>query len=249
VSLEDRVRILNAAPARRGASYVLYWAQMNRRVDSNHALAYAALKANEMGLPLLFYEGLTCSYPNANDRLHTFILEGVRETAKRLKALGIGYIFYLRRRSSDPNDVLYRLASDAGVVVTDDYPVFVAAAHNAGVPGKIGVAYHAVDSSCIVPMSCLTKREYAAYTIRPKIHRLLPTYLRPVDAIAVRRAYRGGPSEFHTTVAADNIPALVASCEIDHSIAPSVLFRGGRLEAEKRLDRFLKVKALCGGEQ
>ncbi len=30
---------------------------------------------------MLFYEGVTCSYPHANDRLHTFILEGVPETA------------------------------------------------------------------------------------------------------------------------------------------------------------------------
>ncbi len=226
---------------RPGASYVLYWAQMNRRVDSNHALAYAASKANELDLPLVFYEGLTCSYPHANDRLHTFILEGVPETAKRLKTLGIGYVFYLRRRSSDPNDVLYRLAADAAMVVTDDYPVFIAAAHNASVARKIGVAYHVVDSSCIVPMSCITKREYAAYTIRPKIHRLLPKYLRPVDAVAIRRTYRGGPSEFHMPVTAGSIPALVASCEIDHSITPSLSFPGGRIEAEKRLDRFLKV--------
>jgi hypothetical protein len=54
---------MNTAPGRAGARYVLYWAQMNRRVDSNHALAYAALQANEMGLPLLFYEGLTSLTP------------------------------------------------------------------------------------------------------------------------------------------------------------------------------------------
>ena len=54
--MEDRVRILNSVEIRPAASYVLYWGQMNRRVDSNHALAYAASKANELGLPLLFYE-------------------------------------------------------------------------------------------------------------------------------------------------------------------------------------------------
>ena len=35
----------------------------------------------ERNLPVLFYEGLTCSYPYANDRLHTFLLEGVAENA------------------------------------------------------------------------------------------------------------------------------------------------------------------------
>src|SRR6185295_7958709 len=111
--MDHRVRELNALPPRCGAKYVLYWSQMNRRVDSNHALAYAAAKANELNLPLLFYEGLTCSYPHASDRFHTFILEGVPETVKRLAPLGIGYVFYLRKRRGDPNDILYRLAADA----------------------------------------------------------------------------------------------------------------------------------------
>jgi deoxyribodipyrimidine photo-lyase len=107
---------------------------MNRRVDSNHALLHAVKRANELGLPVLYYEALSCSYPSANDRLHTFILEGVPEQALRLRQLGIGYCFYLRRRECDPNDVLYRLAEDAACVVSDDYPTFVAARHNASAP-------------------------------------------------------------------------------------------------------------------
>jgi deoxyribodipyrimidine photo-lyase len=213
---------------------------MNRRADGNHALAYAVERANELELPVLFYEGLTYSYPYANDRLHTFILEGVPETERRLKPLGIGYIFYLRRRSSDPNDVLYRLAADAAMVVTDDYPVFITPGHNSSVAGKIGVAYHAVDSSCIVPMNCFQKKEYAAYTIRPKIHRLLPQYLRPVERPVVRRRCRQPAPDFHTQVTANNVAELVASCDIDHSVAPSARFRGGRVEAERRLELFLR---------
>ncbi len=100
--LHNRVRKLNDADFPAGARYVLYWAQMNRRVDANHALAFAADLANERGLPLLYYEGLTCSYPYASDRLHTFILEGVPDTAARLRKLGIGYAFYLRRRRERP---------------------------------------------------------------------------------------------------------------------------------------------------
>jgi deoxyribodipyrimidine photo-lyase len=95
----------------------------------------------------------------ANGRFHRFILEGVPETA--------------RRRPSDPNDVLYRLAARTAVV-TGDYPTFIAARHNASVAPKLDAAFYAVDASCIVPMVCFEKREYAAYTIRPKIHKLPP---------------------------------------------------------------------------
>ena len=73
----ERVRLLNDEPFRGNAKYMLYWSQMNRRVDSNHALQYAASLANENRLPLLVYECLTSWYPFASNRLHTFILEGV----------------------------------------------------------------------------------------------------------------------------------------------------------------------------
>jgi deoxyribodipyrimidine photo-lyase len=224
---------------RRDASYVLYWAQMNRRTTSNHALAHAISIANGLNLPVLYYEGLTCSYPHASDRFHTFILEGVPETADRLRTLGIGYVFYLRRKTSDPDDVLYRLAVNAAAVISDDYPVFVTTAHNARVPEKIGVAYHAVDSSCIVPMSLFEKREYAAYTLRPKIRRLLPKYLVAFQMPEVTRRWKGPVPPFHTPVAREDIRTLVASCDIDHTVPPSLTFRGGMREAEVRLNAFL----------
>lgn len=242
--MQNRVRQLNQASVPAGARYLVYWSQMNRRVDSNHALEYAAQWANALGLPLLCYEGLTCSYPWANDRIHTFILEGIPEQANRLRERGIGYLFYLRRTQTDPNDVLYRVAADAAAVVTDDYPVFVAAKHNPSVAARLDVPFHAVDSSCIVPMNCFPKREYAAYTIRPKIHRLLADYLVPAPRIALKAKFREGPTamKFHTEVRDEDIPALVASCEIDHSVPPSLTYRGGRLEAERRLRLFLTKK-------
>ncbi len=236
----ERARPLNSAPVRPTGDYVLYWCQMNRRVDANQALDYAVELANQLHLPVQFYEGLTYSYPYASDRFHRFILEGVPETAQRLASLGIGYTFYLRRRPSDPNDVLYRLAARAAAVVTDDYPTFLAARHNASVVPKLDVACYAVDASCIVPMACFEKREYAAYTIRPKIHKLLPSYLWPPPPVKVTRRFPPRPSEFHTPVTTTNIAALIASCDIDHTVPPSVSIPGGRLAAQKQLAHFLQ---------
>ncbi|MDQ6759621.1 MAG: deoxyribodipyrimidine photo-lyase, partial [Acidobacteriota bacterium] len=240
--LPDRVRSLNEATFREPAKYVLYWSQMNLRTRSNHGLAYAADLANERGLPLLFYEGLTCSYPFANDRLHTFLLEGVPDTERELRKLGAGYLFYLRRKRSDPNDVLYKLAKDAAAVVSDDYPTFVARTHNERVPAKLDIPYFVVDSSCVVPMSKLEKREYAAYTIRPKITKMLPKYLVEVPKIRLRRRFDEPVSDLHTPVTSSSVSSLVASCEIDHAVAPSMSFRGGWSQARKHLDHFLTNK-------
>jgi deoxyribodipyrimidine photo-lyase len=236
----ERIQKLNSKPDRTEAEYVLYWAQMNRRVDGNHALLYAAELANRYKLPLLYYEGLTCSYPYANDRLHTFILQGVPETAKRLKSAGIGYVFYLRQKQTSDNRVLYRLADKAAALVTDDYPTFIASTHNAHVPEKIDISYYAVDSSCIVPMSVITKRQYGAYTIRPRIHKVLAKYLVEPDALKVKKKYDREIPQFHEAVTSANLAKLVASCTIDHSIPPSLSFDGGRLAAEKLLHYFLE---------
>jgi len=240
--LTDRVRRLNDRPVPAAARYVLYWTQMNRRATANHALAYAIDLANRQSLPLVVYEGLTCSYPYANDRLHTFILEGVPGNAKRFRALGAGYVFHLRRKRTDPNDALYRVAADAAAVVTDDYPTFIPAKHNASAPSKIACPYLAVDSSCVVPMNRLEKREYAAYTIRPKITKLLPECLTPVETSKLKRRWEGAQpfAELHTEAVEDEIPKLVADCEIDHTVGPSMTFSGGETEALRRLKLFLE---------
>jgi deoxyribodipyrimidine photo-lyase len=242
LTVQERVRPLNDKPVRPDAEYVVYWSQMNRRVPSNHALAWSIERANELRLPLLVYEGLTCTYPYANDRIHSFMLENVPEFALAVTALGAGYCFYLRRKRADPNDVLYQLAAQAALVVTDDYPTFIPVKHNASVPGRIDVAYHAVDSSCVVPMNRFPKREYAAYTIRPRMHRFLPEYLQPFKMPSLRRKWDRPQLPLHLDVRAADIPSLVATCEIDHAVKPSTIFRGGYRAARKRLDHFVQMK-------
>ena len=239
---QTRVRPLNTAPIHSARSYVLYWAQMNRRVDSNHALLYAIEIANRLNIPVLVYEALTFTYPSANDRLHTFVLEAVPETARRLQKAGIGYVFYLRRKESDANNTLYTLAKDAAAIVSDDYPTFIARRHNAVVPAKVDTAYFAVDASCVVPMSEIPHRQYGAYTIRPRIHRLLPQHLTPPDPLRVKQRFALSVPCFHTEVTASNIRQLVASCDIDHSVPPSTEFQGGGIAAQKRLTTFLETK-------
>ena len=199
---------------------------MNRRVDGNHALLFAAEIANRLNVPVLFYEGLTCGYQYANDRLHTFMLQAVPETAKRLKKAGVGYVCYLRKTKKSPNDAFYQLAKQAAAVVSDDYPTFIAREHNARVPAKLDAAYYVVDSSCVVPMSQIPARQYGAYTIRPRIHRLLPKYLKAPDELRVKRQFKARLPEFHTDVTDKNIANLAASCEIDHSVPPSSEFQG-----------------------
>jgi deoxyribodipyrimidine photo-lyase len=228
--MDTRVRALNDQPIRRGGRYVLYWCRWNRRVESNHALLYAAETANQMNLPLVCYERLSCAYPTASDRFHTFVLEGVPEMQAAVRQLGAGYIFQLPRRKSTSDAAMREVIGGAAAVVTDDC---------LRATPRLDVQLQAVDSSCIVPMSKIPQRSYAAYSIRPKIHRMLAEFLRPVPVVKLRRPFREGFGDLHTEVTTGNVAELVASCEIDHSIRPSASFRGGRRVAEATLQRFL----------
>jgi len=208
---------------------------MYKRIGYNHALTWSIRKANELKLPLVVYEGLKYYYPWANDRLHTFILEGVEEKRRGFDELGIRYIFYLQKDRSSPKRIVARLAKDAALIVTDDYPCFIIPEHNKRIASRAKVPVQVVDSNGIIPMSKSDKEEYAAYTIRPKISKLLPDYLKsfPDEKIQIE----SGDLEVDcpdTLITADNIVQLVSECDIDHSVKPSQLYHGGTANARKR---------------
>lgn len=228
--MDERVRMLNDQPLRPGGRYVLYWCRWNRRVEANYALVHAAETANRMGLPLVVYERLSCAYPSACDRFHTFVLEGVPHFEGQLRKLGIPYIFQLPRRKTARDRLRDAALRDAAVVITDDC---------LRATPSLDVRLEAVESSCIVPVQAIPQRSYAAYSIRPKLHRLLPKYLKAAPAVEIRRRSRERFDGLHTEVTAENIAALVAECEIDHSVPRSATFRGGRRAAEACLERFL----------
>ena len=89
-------------------------------------------------------------------------------------------------------------------------------------------------------MSLFEKREYAAYTIRPKIRARLTKYLAKAPSVRLKHKFELPTPELHTEVTGANIAGLLASCEIHHGIRPSTSFRGGTLDAQRRLRTFLK---------
>lgn len=237
--MDKRVSLLNDREPNTNARYVLYWMQMTKRAHHNHALNFAIQKANGLKLPVVVYEGLKYYYPWASDRLHTFILEGVEEKRKEFERLGIRYLFYLQKDKSDPKQTVAKLAKDAAMIVTDDYPCFIVPGHNRTIAEKARIPVYAVDSNGIIPMSCFEKEEYAAYTVRPKIKKLLPAYLKPFkqERLNVQKLdIRVDCPD--TQVNEQNIAKLVAVCDIDHSVGPSPFYRGGTANGRKRLKLF-----------
>lgn len=238
--INERVLQLNEAEPNRKGRYVLYWMQMHKRTTHNHALTYAIRKANDMKLPLVVYEGLKYYYPWASDRIHTFILEGVEEKRREFERIGIRYIFYLQNDKDAPKQTVARVARDAACIVTDDYPCFIIPEHNRRIAARAEIPVYAVDSNGIIPIAKFDKEEYGAYTIRPKVKKLLPGYLKPFKEDAVETHGVGLEIDCpETEVTDDSIAKLVSQCDIDHSIAPSGLYHGGTANGRERLKKFV----------
>ena len=98
---QSRLRRLNDAPVASGGDYVLYWMQIYRRLERNHALDYALRCAEELGRPLVVYEGLRIDYPWASRRHHRFVLEGMQANAARAARAG-PELLALRRDGEGP---------------------------------------------------------------------------------------------------------------------------------------------------
>lgn len=240
MDFRQRVTRLNACTINPQGRYVLYWMQIFKRASCNYALNFAIEMANERQLPMVVYEGLKYYYPWANDRLHTFILEGVAEKQSEFAARGIRYVFYLQRTNKDPRNSLSRLVRDAALLVTDDYPCFVIPEHNRRV-AQFDLPVFVVDANGMVPMSELPKEEFAAKTIRPKIQRLLSGAPRRIITPKLTRQKPNLPLDSpQTNVTPENISGLVRQCDIDHSVQPSQLYCGGTAAGRRRLAHFVK---------
>lgn len=238
IQISERVRLLNEKAENNEGKYILYWMQMFKRTTNNHALNFAISEANLRKIPLVVYEGLKYYYPWASDRIHTFILEGVEEKRKSFAEKGILYLFYLQQDENSPKNTVAEIAKDACLIVTDDFPCFIIPKHNERIAERAEVPVYAVDSNGVIPMSKFEKEEYAAYTIRPKIKRMLPDYLKfEKDEEVIVRADNLKVNCPDTKV--ENIAELVKKCAIDHSVKPAI-YHGGNLNAQKRLKHFIK---------
>jgi deoxyribodipyrimidine photo-lyase len=216
------------------------------RSGGNLALNHAAAVANDLGLPLVAYQGLRPDYPWASDRLHTYILESAADLAAGFARRGIPYGFYLERRRAEgggpaePSPLL-ALARRAAVVVTDYFPTFIAPRQTRRLRERIEAPVIAVDSCTIVPMASISRQHKTARGFRTEVLAALPHHLHPVADVEprIRRPIEFPFDSASPAPGSASIDSLVASCDIDHSVAPSLAIRGGERAAQAQLDAFL----------
>jgi deoxyribodipyrimidine photo-lyase len=178
----SRVRALNPCDIVPG-DFVLYWMQQSQRAAGNHALEYAVDLANELARPVVVVFGLMDDYPEANLRHYTFMLEGLRDTAQALAARGIGFVL----RHGSPPRVALELAERASAVVCDRGYLRHQRAWRREVAEGARCRVVQVESDVIVPVEAASqKAEFAARTLRPRIHRQLADHLQPLVPVDVQ---------------------------------------------------------------
>jgi deoxyribodipyrimidine photo-lyase len=163
---------------------VLYVMSRDQRLSYNHALLAAQSYALEHSLPLCV---VFCLYPKSGRRAREhfeFMIDGLYELEKSLSKLNIPFMMVI----GEPFEVLGSV-----LVHTKPQAVYFDFSPLRGplkLQQKLADSYEAtfcqVDTHNIVPVKVVSdKPEYGAYTLRPKIHKLLPTYLVEPGAAVV----------------------------------------------------------------
>ncbi len=155
---------------------VAYWMSRDQRVYHNWALIYAAEKALQNKMPLYVFFALSPTFLGATLRQYDFMIRGLQEVERQLHALRIGFEIVLEGPMEGIPSLVKKY--DIGTLVCDFSPLRIGREWREKIGNEIPIALYEVDAHNIVPCRVVTqKKEFAARTIRPKIHNLLDSFL------------------------------------------------------------------------
>lgn len=170
----QRIRTITEFPHRGGS--VVYWMSRDQRVQDNWALLFAQSLAIKYSMPLAVVFVLLPEYLEATERQYGFMLKGLKETERALLAQSIP--MFLLPGSPEKEIPNFIRKNAVTKLVSDFTPLNVNRQWKESVAQNIDCSFYVVDAHNIIPAWIVSdKREFGAYTIRPKVHRLLPEFL------------------------------------------------------------------------
>lgn len=229
-----RIQNLNEHTRRPAGAYVLYWMQEAQRARGNAALEMAIRGANRYGLPVVVCFCLMDGYPEANARHYAFMLDGLSDCAKELETRGIAFVI----RHGMPVDVALSLSQNAAAVICDRSYMSAQREWRRMLAEAATCPVVQVETEVVVPVDVASdKSEYAARTIRPRVHRVWDEYLVALDETEpeIRADALTLESDFDPT----DPSGVLAALDLDRTVKPVKRFRGGRVAALEMLNRFL----------
>jgi deoxyribodipyrimidine photo-lyase len=209
--------------------------QRAQRGIDNPALNLAIVAGNLLQLPVVTVFGLTADYPRGQRRHYRFLVDGLPDTAADLERRGVTFVVRLGR----PDEVVAQLADELApaLVVGDENPIRVGGLWRAALAERLRVPLYFVDADVVVPTSLFPREEYAARTLRPKIHRVWDEYLKPLPTPAARVPWSGDRPQSEE-IAPDT---LLSKLEVGGA-ADVPHYHGGTKEALRRLKSFVRER-------
>ena len=229
----QRVRSLKTADFS-GPGPVVYWMSRDQRAADNWALLHAQQQAVSKKRPLVVVFCLAPAFLSATLRQYGFMLRGLQSTFRELEQQNIA----CHLLTGQPHEVLagWLTQQGASLLVTDFDPLRIKREWKEKLLARISIECHEVDAHNIVPCWVASpKLEFAAYTLRPKLKKLLPQFLEEFPSLA-RHPY---PER----IAASPGPAverLLAGLDLDRRVAEVDWLQPGGQAALSRLDSFLQ---------
>lgn len=227
-------------PGRKASGPVVYWMSRDQRLKDNWALIHAQEAALEQAQPLAVVFCLVPRFLNASIRQYGFLLRGLEELEQGLSRKNIAF-FLLR---GEPEKEIPRFVSEhrAGLLVTDFDPLRIKRGWKKKVADSLDISFHEVDAHNIVPCWLASeKSEYGAYTLRPKIRKLLPVFLREFPRL------KKHPVSFERIAEAIDWERIRNTLRAGRSVPEVSWLKPGEKAARRALSRFVK-KGLPGYE-
>ncbi len=171
---EKRIRLLQKGIETNGP--VVYWMSRDQRVHDNWALLFAQKLALEKKKSLVVIFNLVPDFLEATIRQYGFMLKGLQEVEKELSKFNIPFFLTTGRPEEELPQILKNI--NASILVSDFDPLKIKRIWKRDVAKQISIPFYEVDAHNIVPCLYVSdKIEFAAYTLRPKIHKALIEFL------------------------------------------------------------------------
>lgn len=222
--MDERVFVLKNSGSK-GRS-VIYWMSREQRAEYNFGLLKAAEYASKNNLTLIVCFCLVPEFLGVAPEIFAFMGEGLREVEADLKAKNIPFCLLYK---NPPQEIAgFAKSVEAQAVFVDFDPLRIKRMWCSEFLTQFAGSVFEVDSHNIVPARLVSgKKEFAAYTIRPKINKLLSCFLVEPPELAVRN----GAQKFYEN-----------DFSVFDSLSKNRYFTGGRAAALVKLKEFLDEK-------
>lgn len=171
---EKRIRLLQKGDETKGP--VVYWMSRDQRAHDNWALLFAQQLAIENKKSLIVLFNLVPDFLEATIRQYGFMLKGLIEVESELKQFNIPFFLLSGKPEEEIPEFLKKI--NAAILVSDFDPLKIKRIWKRDVAKKITIPFYEVDAHNVVPCLYVSdKLEFAAYTIRPKIHKALLEFM------------------------------------------------------------------------